>query len=124
MHELGLATEILRMSRSRMPASGDFRLERVRIAVGELSAVEPELLRYAWDAVVEAGPDRGAALEVEWRPARQTCEDCGRDAPRRAGEWIRTCPACAGAMRVEGGTELDLIEFSYRPAIPDPEPDP
>jgi len=35
----------------------------VHVDCGELSAVEPDLLVFAWQALVEGGPDEGARLE-------------------------------------------------------------
>ncbi len=116
MHELSLATEVHRACRQRINEAGGGRLERVSLAVGELSAVEPELLAFAWEAVVQGGPDEGALLDVEWRPARQRCESCG-DIPERApGTWLRLCPHCERPLLVEGGGELDILRFSYAPA--------
>src|SRR5512146_1105004 len=99
MHELSLATEVHRACRARIDERGGGRLERVRLAVGELSAVEPELLEFAWQAVVEGGADAGAALEVEWRPARQVCDGCGVVPERAAGDWLRFCPRCERPLR-------------------------
>ena len=115
MHELSLATEIYRLCRSRM-AEPAARLERVCLAVGELSAIEPDLLRFAWEAVTAGGPDANAALEVEWRRARQTCAACGEVAERAPGAWRNVCPRCGGALAIEGGMELDLLRFEYQPA--------
>ncbi len=108
MHELGIAMEVLRLSRERLGAAGG-RIASVTVAVGELSAVEPDLLRFAWEAAVRGTPDEGAAMAIEWCRARQTCASCG-DVPERApGSWLRLCPQCGGALRVEGGQELDLL---------------
>jgi Zn finger protein HypA/HybF involved in hydrogenase expression len=69
VHEMGIALEVYRTCRETIKAHGGGRLRRVRLAVGELSAVEPELLKYAWEAVVADGPDQGVELTIEWRPA-------------------------------------------------------
>jgi hydrogenase nickel incorporation protein HypA/HybF len=114
LHELNLATEIHRTCRTAIAARGEGRLDSVRVAVGELSAVEPELLVYAWEAVVSGGPDAGARLEVEWHPARQTCARCG-DVPHEAGGWLMVCPTCGQPLRVEGGDEMDVIDLTYTP---------
>jgi hydrogenase nickel incorporation protein HypA/HybF len=115
MHELSLATEIYRACRSRMAAGEPGRLERVKVAVGELSAVEPDLLRFAWEALTAGGADAGATLEIDWRAAKQVCEDCGEVAERAPGSWLPLCPRCGRPLRVEGGGELDLLQFSYLP---------
>lgn len=116
MHELGIATETYRMCRAALDArQPGLRLVQARVAVGELSAIEPELLRYAWEAVVSDGPDRGAALEIEWRSARQTCAACGDVAGRQPGTWLRLCPRCGGSLAIEGGDELDLLAATGEP---------
>jgi Zn finger protein HypA/HybF involved in hydrogenase expression len=46
LHELSLAQDVLRTCVARMQSAAG-RIERVRVAVGELSAVEPIQLGYA-----------------------------------------------------------------------------
>jgi len=113
MHELSIASEIYRVSRQEAEKRGAGRLEEVRIAVGELSAVEPELLAFAWQAVVAEGPDAEARLEIEWYPARQDCPDCGEIAERQAGSWMRLCPKCAAPLILDGGRELDILTLTF-----------
>ncbi len=113
MHELNLARDVLRRCTAHLERPPG-RIVRVRLAVGELSAVEPDLLRFAWEAVTSGGPDRGSTLDVDWRPARQTCETCGAEADRPAGSWLADCPRCGGPLRIDGGQELDVLEFAYR----------
>jgi len=113
MHELGVAAEIHRLCRARIGPNPSARLERVEVLVGELSAVDPELLRYAWEAIVAGGPDAAAVLAIEWRAARQVCEGCGREAERASGSWMARCGRCGQPLRIDGGQELDVIRFSY-----------
>jgi hydrogenase nickel incorporation protein HypA/HybF len=115
MHELNLATEIHRTCRATVEARGGGRLDSVRVAIGELSAVEPELLVYAWQAVVAGSGDAGATLEVEWHAARQTCEACGEVREHEPGDWLRLCPDCGRPLRIEGGNELDVVDLTYTP---------
>jgi len=97
--------------RASLAEHGSGRIHAVRVAVGELTAVEPDLLRFAWQAVTEATPDAGAKLTIDWRPAQQICSACGRDVGRVEGTWLRLCPECGGVLRVEGGEELDIIDL-------------
>ena len=82
----------------------------MRIAVGELASVDPELLRFAWDEIAAGGERPVPDLVIECRPARQLCAACGEIPERQPGSWMRLCPRCGEALRVEGGDELDLLE--------------
>jgi hydrogenase nickel incorporation protein HypA/HybF len=115
MHELGVAASIYRSSREAVRAHGAGRLEVVRVAIGELAAVEPELLQTAWQVVTSDGPDAGARLEIRWHAARQHCASCGEQRARAAGSWLRLCPDCQMPLHVEGGDELDLLQVEYEP---------
>ena len=109
MHEMGVVQEVYRIAREAADANGGGRLTSVTVAVGELAAIEPDLLSFAWEAVTAAGPDAGSKLLVEWHPARQICSACGVVAERAPGSWLRLCPACSLPLRIEGGDELDVL---------------
>jgi hydrogenase nickel incorporation protein HypA/HybF len=113
MHELSIALSLYERCRALVDERGAGRLEGVRVAVGQLSSVEPDLLRFAWEAVTGAGSDVGAQLEIDWRPARLHCRTCHTDKPGTPDGWFVVCPDCGGALRVEGGTELDLLQLSF-----------
>lgn len=113
MHELSLVTEIYRTARRAVEANGGGRLELVRLAVGELAAVEPDLLSFAWEAVTRDTRDAGARLEVDFRPAKQTCASCGVVPERAPGTWLRLCPRCDGPLGIEGGDELDVLNVTF-----------
>jgi Zn finger protein HypA/HybF involved in hydrogenase expression len=118
---MGIAMSILETARGAVASHGGGKLEEVRVAVGELSALEPELLRYAWEALVADGPESACRLEIEWRPARQHCPECGTDKPRGPASWLRLCPDCGGPLLVEGGDELDLLNVAFVGYDADPE---
>jgi len=113
VHEMSIAASIYETCRDVVARRGGGRLESVRVAVGELSALEPELLVFAWQALTQGGADEGCHLDVEWRPARQTCRSCGEEKPRGPHSWLRLCPDCGQPLEVEGGDELDVLELSY-----------
>jgi hydrogenase nickel incorporation protein HypA/HybF len=118
MHEMGIAAEIHRIARHAAAGHGEVRLERVRLAIGELAALEPDLLEFAWTALVAGGPDEGSVLEIDWRRARQTCEACGEIVGRAPGSWLRLCPECGRALRVSGGDELDVLQVVFDETVP------
>jgi hydrogenase nickel incorporation protein HypA/HybF len=110
---MGVAQEIHRISREAADANGGGRLTSVTVAVGELSAIEPAHLEFAWEAITTGGPDAGSRLAVEWRPARQFCAACGEVAERAPGTWLRLCPRCDLPLRIEGGDELDVLHVDF-----------
>lgn len=117
MHEMGLALEIRRIAREAVAGRGPGRVEMVRVAVGELSAVEPELLAFAWEAAVAGTKDAASKLEVDFRPARQTCRACGEIAGRAPGSWLRLCPRCGDALVVSGGDDLDVLSVAFEETV-------
>ncbi len=88
------------------------------VVIGELAAVEPDLLEFAWQAQVAAGQDEGARLHVDWRRCRQLCDSCGEVPERAPGSWLRLCPRCGDPLSVLGGDELEVrtVAFTATPA--------
>jgi len=113
MHEMGIAIEIYRTSLEAVRENGGGRLQRVRIAVGELAAVEPDLLTFGWEAVIIDGPDVGAKLEIDFCKADQRCPQCNEAKDRSEGSWLRICPDCGTPLEVRGGDELDVLEVTF-----------
>jgi len=113
VHETGLAVEIHRVARAVADERGGGPLESVTVAVGDLAAVEPPLLEFAWRAVVDGTADAEAALIVQWEPARQDCPACGQVPERAPGSWLRLCPRCGEPLRVTGGDALDVLRVVF-----------
>jgi hydrogenase nickel incorporation protein HypA/HybF len=112
MHEMGIALEIYRVCREAAQAHGGGRIERVRVEIGELAAVEPDLLMFAWEAATTESPDAGATLDVAWCSAVQRCANCGEEKQRSDGSWLRICPDCGMPLQVSGGDQLDVIDVT------------
>jgi hydrogenase nickel incorporation protein HypA/HybF len=115
VHELGIAMEILRTCEEVLQKEGPGRLEVVRVSVGELTAVEPDLLRFAWEAAVSSSAHSKSRLEVEWKPARQICPKCNEEKHREKGQRHFHCPDSGEMLNLEGGRELGLLEVTFDP---------
>lgn len=111
MHEFGVALEILKTCRETAAEYRDAKISSVKIRVGELTAIEPDLLKSAWEAAVADQAEEGARLEVEWRQARQFCAECQAEKSRTQGSWLRLCPDCGMPLLVEGGDDLDVLQI-------------
>lgn len=107
MHELGIASAILETVRAESEKHGEARATRVAVRVGELSAVDPEALRFDFDAMIRDTPLSGLALEIQVCPLRYRCRACGLGFA--SPEFISDCPSCGAAGgECAGGDELDL----------------
>ncbi len=78
---------------------------RVRLRVGDLAGVEPDLLRTAFEMARAGTVCAGAELELVAVPARWACRGCA--APIAAGERL-ACPACGEPAKLVEGDELIL----------------
>ncbi len=109
MHEMSLAEGVLQLIEDARRREAFGRVLAVHLEVGALAGVEPEALRFCFDAVTRgtaamARPaDRGA-------PGTGCCMSCGETVPMR--ELYGDCPACGSAqVQVTGGTELRVREL-------------
>lgn len=95
-------------------AHGASRVTRVVLRVGAISGVEPDALRFAFDALSPGTVAGGAELVIEIVPAQAHCAGCGRDFTVDGG-YLFECPECrAFSGDVRSGRELELarLEFS------------
>lgn len=114
MHEYGIVREILDRIDAEARARGATAVRTVRLRIGALSGVEPELLGLAFDAFAGGTLSAGARLEVASVAARWECPACALDiAP---GETLR-CLACGGAARLAEGNEIILEQLEME--VPD-----
>jgi hydrogenase nickel incorporation protein HypA/HybF len=92
--------------------AGDRSVTRVRVLLGALHEVQPEVFVGSFEAAAAGTVAEGAKAELVVLPVRFRCEACGDDG--RAHERLSACPSCDGAeLHLTGGDELvlELLEF-------------
>jgi hydrogenase nickel incorporation protein HypA/HybF len=105
VHEVAIATDVVRIVREALGADRVPLVRTVRVTVGMLRAVVPEALRFAYEAVVADTELAGSRIEIEELAARATCCDCGQGVPVKG--FPALCPACGSArLDLRGGMEL------------------
>ena len=107
MHEMGIANSILdavQAEAARHPGAG---VSKVAVRIGELAAVDPDALRFCFEALTRETEFESLELEIEFCPRRQRCSACGTEFDAKDYEF--RCPQC-GEERAEciGGDELEL----------------
>ncbi|MBW7957907.1 MAG: hydrogenase maturation nickel metallochaperone HypA [Deltaproteobacteria bacterium] len=107
---MSITKNILETVRAEMEKAALKELRSVRIRVGELTAVEPEALRFCFEASIKGTSFEGAALDIEEAPLTGKCEGCGL--VFRISLFERTCPGCGGSsVEIAGGNELDIVSM-------------
>ncbi|HVU99726.1 MAG TPA: hydrogenase maturation nickel metallochaperone HypA [Verrucomicrobiae bacterium] len=96
-------------------------VRRVRLAVGELTCVQPEQLRFCYESLVKETAISGSELDIETVRARVKCASCRYDgAPRYwegalAAASVPTlqCPECGGSAEAVEGHECAIRSIQY-----------
>ena len=106
MHELGIAQSVLEAVQAEATKRGA-KPVKVGLRIGELSAIDPDALRFTFDALTVETDLQGLELEIEFCPRRHRCCGCGTGFEVK--DFIFDCPQC-GTDRSEciGGEELQL----------------
>ncbi len=106
MHELGIAQSVLEAVQAEA-AKRSSKPVKVGLRIGELSAIDPDALRFGFEALTAETDLQGLELEIEFCPRRHRCLECGREF--NVKDFMFECPQCA-TSRTEciGGEELQL----------------
>lgn len=105
MHEYSIAQSLLNRVGETLAGYRVVAIKRLHVRIGELSGVDGELLRTAYDLCRVGTPCEAADLDVITVPVRWSCPNCNREAAR--GERL-VCPACGAGVRLVEGDEILL----------------
>jgi len=107
VHEIGIANAILEAVETECAKNGGARPTRVGVRIGEMSAVNPEALRFAFEMATRDTGLAKLALEIEICPLRYRCLNCG--ATFDVSDFTFECPHCRSPKtECAGGDELQL----------------
>jgi hydrogenase nickel incorporation protein HypA/HybF len=106
MHETGLCEAVLGVVRE---VSDDAPVRRVRLRVGRLHGVVPDVFEMCWRMVAQDTGAADAALELQDVAALVRCRVCG--AEHELNATPPACPACGSyGVEVVGGDALEVEE--------------
>ncbi len=110
MHEVAIAQSIVELVNDQAVALGFKRVHAVRLSIGALASVEPDALRFGFDAVTAGTVAEGARLEIDRPPGRGFCLGCEHDIEVTARGV--PCPSCGGFQwLVTAGEELSVKDL-------------
>lgn len=111
MHELSITRNIVAIVAER--AAGQ-RVTRVRLAIGRLSAIQPEAIRFCFDICAAGTVAAGAVLEIIEVPGRARCQGCGAEIELLIP--VGRCSACStGTLKLIAGEEMLIKEIETVP---------
>ena len=107
---MALAEEVLRIVQQAARREGLRRVHALWLEIGQLASVEPEAMRFCFEAVARGSVAAGARLEIVAAAGRAWCETCAESIELAAlGE---ACPRCGGyRLRVTGGTQMRVRQM-------------
>jgi hydrogenase nickel incorporation protein HypA/HybF len=76
MHELSLAENVLEIAEDRRRQAHAGKIASIALEIGQLSAVEPEALRFAMDALIPDSTAAGARVEYQLVAGSALCRGC------------------------------------------------
>ena len=110
MHEMALCEAIVQALEEQATVHAYTRVKRVRLAVGPLSCVEPEALRFSFDACTRGTLADGAVLDIIDTEGTAWCFGCCKTFPVTGHG--QECPACGGhQVQVMTGDEFTIKDM-------------
>ncbi len=110
MHELSLCEGVLQILEDNARQQGFSRVRKVWLEIGALSGVDPEAMRFSFDAVTRGTLADDAELEIVDTPARAWCLPCGKEVA--VAQRFDACPECGShQLHVTAGDEMKVKEL-------------
>ncbi len=110
MHEMSLCEGVLQVLEEHSRSQGFDRVTAVFLEIGGLSGVEPEAMRFCFDAVTRGTLAERAALEIEHVPGQAWCMQCATTV--QVNQRFDQCPDCDSyQLQVTGGDEMRIREL-------------
>ena len=107
MHELSIAASIVETVSQEIKWQNLQRVQTIVLRIGALSGVDPEALRFGFEAITTDTPFAKTRLDIEYVPVQGKCRACGRRFT--VEDFIFACPICQSVeIEITAGEELDI----------------
>jgi hydrogenase nickel incorporation protein HypA/HybF len=101
MHELSIVASLFEVLLAKAQENRATKIVGVRLKVGKLAGIVPELLESAFDRYKQDTIAAEARLEMEEVPLKLRCRKCGAEIEKE--DFVLVCPSCKG-------TDLEILE--------------
>ena len=107
---MSITVSMMDIVSEHMRKNGVKTLKGLKVRVGEMTALEPEALKFCFEVCSKGTEMEGARLDIEEVPITGRCSGCGAEF-RMEGLFI-PCPACDGAeVTRTSGNELEIVSM-------------
>lgn len=112
MHEMSIVAELFTIIEEKAREAKASRVTKVKVLVGELAGVVPELFRSAFHSYKKGTIADKAKLEIKVTRIKFKCHNCGKEIKSKdisSPDFSYACPFC-GSKEVEltSGREIYL----------------
>jgi hydrogenase nickel incorporation protein HypA/HybF len=116
MHELSMSLNTVELVVAHASRHDVKRVTGVRLAIGELSCIDPSALRMGFELACRGTLAEGARLDIDIIPALAWCQSCNQQVTLAAP--LRCCPNCQGyQLEIESGEELMIKHIEVEPNV-------
>lgn len=110
MHEVGLMREVIDLAVAAAERHKAARVHALSIRVGQLSGIDPDSLRFAFDVASAGTLVEGATLTIV--PVAVVCHCPQCDCEFTPDGYVFACPSCGRRSHdIRAGTELELMQL-------------
>lgn len=108
MHELSMVESLVEELLKLQEENEWDRIDTVRLRVGAMRQVIPEIMNFAFDISIKDTPLEGARLFLEEVPLKKKCKTCG-NVWTEGDEVLFLCEKCGSAdVELIEGMELEI----------------
>lgn len=110
MHEMALTESLVELIEDESRKQGFSRVRVIRLELGAFGGVDPDAMRFCFDAMTKGGLIEGALLDIVIKPGEGWCLDCAESV--EIYERFAPCPRCGGHhVQAAPGDDLLLNEL-------------
>ncbi|MEX0324081.1 MAG: hydrogenase maturation nickel metallochaperone HypA [Puniceicoccaceae bacterium] len=111
MHELGIMESAFKLALGELDRHEAKSVSCMVLRIGELAAVDPVALRFAFDAIRPGTALEQAELVIETVQGKAICNKCNEEFTTKS-YGILKCPKCGEYTgRLTAGREIDLARL-------------
>jgi hydrogenase nickel incorporation protein HypA/HybF len=104
---MGITAEVITAVTHAAERENAVRVNRVTIMIGGLTAIMPDALHFAWEALTPGTVVEGARLEIIEVAGKSRCGECQTEFEH--DQYDRICPTCGNFLcEVIAGNELRI----------------